>query len=289
MSRRSLYRHSARHSVQPYLTETDDNVVYWSKEWVTPTSTETATAIQPSNSGTPAPGAVSSTGSPAVNGTANSVTNGKPGLGFSVKMWTVVESSPPPTNDGDDEDLLDMTQFSVIKVEPEKPAPPQGGLSAADIRGAVGGESIPGIASYSTNNDTQDDNDQVNEVEADDQTSAREEVKEHKVPEEVERVVDESGTAATSMDHHTEQSLEQEVKEVVEQKVDQIVPKAEEEPVTVPETSSLDIEPSENIIEEPSSENRETSEAPLTSEVPGTDGTPAITETEDQDVSMQDV
>lgn len=150
MNRRSL-RQSRRHSAQPYLTEIDDRVLHWSKQWVTPVLAETAAVQNPfqaSSGGTPAPGAASTTNSPAVNG---NVDGSRAGLGFSVKMWVVTDSSPPVINDGDDNDLLNMADYSVYKALPEQALPQQGGLSAADIRGAVGGEAIPGIESYSKN------------------------------------------------------------------------------------------------------------------------------------------
>lgn len=236
MSRRSLYRHSTRHSTQPYITEIDDNVVHWSKEWVSPIINSSDSSIsatgQPSNSGTPVPpGAVSASGSPSVNGNSTGA-NGKPGLGFSVKMWTIVESSPPPIDDGNEGDLLDLARYSMIKVEPEKPQPTQGGLSAADIRGAVGGESIPGIANYSSNEgrkEEKDDQGQIKESKTSEVMDIDRDEKvggnNHVVERETSAVASDN-SPETSKIEQSKPSIEQSVNDVTEGSVDKVIEKS---------------------------------------------------------------
>lgn len=136
MSRRSLYRQSGRYTSTPYIPETDERVVSWSREWVTPALPVDAATSSVSQSATPAPGAANDT-----------FANGKSQASFSVKMWVHTDSKIP--QDGDDDDYL-VFEDPVQEIAPAVSQQSQeGGLSAADIRGAVGGEAIPGISASS--------------------------------------------------------------------------------------------------------------------------------------------
>lgn len=136
MSRRSLYRQSGRYTSTPYVIETDERVVSWNREWVTPALPVDAATSSVSQSATPAPGS-----------TTDSFANGKSHASFSVKMWVQADSKIP--QDCDEDDYL-IFEDPVQEIAPAVSQQTQdGGLSAADIRGAVGGEAIPGISASS--------------------------------------------------------------------------------------------------------------------------------------------
>lgn len=141
MSRRSLYRQSGRHHAA-YTVDMDEKITHWSREWVTPQLSIQQQQQQQqqqqaqSQSTTPAP----ENGDKNTNGVAPKV------LEFKVKAWVPIEdSSYNPIEDGEPDDILDMLSSEAKVVLPTTDND-QSGLSAADIRGAVSGEAIPGIA-----------------------------------------------------------------------------------------------------------------------------------------------
>lgn len=151
MSRRSFYRQSTRQQTT-YVNDIDEKVIHWSKEWVSPTISGTAsTATQESQAS-------------SLNGVTVDLHDGDKKqtvttLPFSVKMWVshpeLDEKDIPVKDSVEGDALLDLPQYMVIKRQPEAPTGGNNDLTAADIRGAVGGESIPGIASGYDNPSTE--------------------------------------------------------------------------------------------------------------------------------------
>ncbi|KAA8916162.1 hypothetical protein TRICI_001653 [Trichomonascus ciferrii] len=152
MSRRSLYRHSGRHQ-SSYAVDVDEKIVHWGREWVTPQLSQAQQQAQQtqaqSQANTPGPEDAKNTNGSAATTAASAATRD-----FKIKAWVPIdESTYQPVEDGEPDDVLDM-QSSETKVILPEPEPEQaGGLTAADIRGAVGGDAIPGIVSqqYSDN------------------------------------------------------------------------------------------------------------------------------------------
>lgn len=150
MSRRSLYRHSGRHQ-SSYAVDVDEKIVHWSREWVTPQLSQAQQQGQTqaqSQANTPGPEDSKTTNGSAVPADTRD---------FKIKAWVPIDdSSYQPVEDGEPDDVLDM-QSSETKVILPEPEPEQtGGLTAADIRGAVGGDAIPGIVSQQYNKSEED-------------------------------------------------------------------------------------------------------------------------------------
>lgn len=135
MTRRSLYRQSARHSSGLYLNDLDEKIVHWKYDVVN--------SLSPNTGSTGNNGNGSIVATPNANGTNGHSEHGKNHGPFSVKMWIQVDdASYQKVIDCDDSQLLDIKPSKEV---PETENRTEDGLSAADIRGAVGGESIPGI------------------------------------------------------------------------------------------------------------------------------------------------
>ncbi|ANB13283.1 hypothetical protein AWJ20_1567 [Sugiyamaella lignohabitans] len=183
MSRRSLYRQSRHVTQSAFSYDIEDRVVHWTKEWTSiaagPGAVANTGSAAPQNSGTvgtpnrstgtPIPGLGDSSSalnvdSPGINGNARQENAGvqEPTLGFTVKMWVATTDDSSAVDitvkDCDEDDLLDVSQLNPRKqdavIEETKAAD---SLTAADIRGAVGGEAIPGIvaANFGATNDEQ--------------------------------------------------------------------------------------------------------------------------------------
>lgn len=153
MSRRSFYRSSRQGTAGPYVADIDEKITHWSRDWVSPQLPAQQLQQQSSSSVTPAPNADEAE-SPNPNEQLKSNQ-----FGFTVKTWILVDDEDyVPVKDGDDGDTLDIDVFTQANLSKEQPVPETGALTAADIRGAVGGEAIPGIASgYSgTTKETQE-------------------------------------------------------------------------------------------------------------------------------------
>ncbi|ODQ66727.1 hypothetical protein NADFUDRAFT_82461 [Nadsonia fulvescens var. elongata DSM 6958] len=173
-------RHSLRQgrntSSTPYLIDgnetntttgsssTTSSTVHWRRQWIVPNS-----------SSGPLPGSINSSNTVQTNGsvtpsiskeeTANtSDSNGHvpmgadailPHLNFKIKMWVPVDLSgdiiDDPIVQGDEDDLLDFGILSQGTAGKKAEASNTNDLTAADIRGAVGGEAIPGIISSGYN------------------------------------------------------------------------------------------------------------------------------------------
>lgn len=154
MSRRSFYRQTTRQQTT-YVNDIDDKIVHWAKEWVSPSLSRAAAAaaaqdtvsqINGGGSSTADGGANDAGANPNSSGGNSSTTT----LPFSVKMWVAhpeTDEKDIPVKDCAEDDLLDLARYTVIKRQPEQAAAGSNDLTAADIRGAVGGEAIPGIAS----------------------------------------------------------------------------------------------------------------------------------------------
>ncbi|CAN6630944.1 hypothetical protein TRVA0_013S00188 [Trichomonascus vanleenenianus] len=151
MSRR--YRQSSRHTGQ-YLTDLDDKIKGWQREWTSPllnaaAASAPATAVTngsatKSQQNTPAPGSES----PPASAAAELNAANKKLYSFSVKMWVRVDEEGVAVEDGDAGDVLDLSSSTQrARMVDEDKSKSEGGLTAADIRGAVGGEAIPGIVS----------------------------------------------------------------------------------------------------------------------------------------------
>lgn len=182
--RRSLYRQSGRSSsVQAYKNEIDEHVSHWSRVWITPlvnapggphdatnksnghqsnndalkgSYINAVPSIDAPNSGTPG-----STNSNDPNDAAKSAVIPK------IKMWAMLANPNDyvPVTDGDETDHLDLVaataahkaKYAVTlpedvqnKADQKKKDGKDGSLTAADIRGAVGGgDAGTNIAGYS--------------------------------------------------------------------------------------------------------------------------------------------
>ncbi|CCH46776.1 hypothetical protein BN7_6375 [Wickerhamomyces ciferrii] len=108
---------------------------HWKRDWYSPTkSVPVSTNITPSATPTPF----------GDERDTPSLDQQQQNYKFKVKVWTI-DTDYKPIVDGDEEDILDIEEFSIINKRDAN------GLTDADIRGAVGGgEAIPGISS---NND----------------------------------------------------------------------------------------------------------------------------------------
>jgi hypothetical protein len=172
MSRRSLYRHSGRHQ-SSYAVDVDEKIVHWRREWVTPQLSQAQQQAQQtqaqSQANTPGPEDSKNT-----NGSVAPATT----RDFKIKAWVPIdESTYQPVEDGEPDDVLDM-QSSETKVILPEPEPEQtGGLTAADIRGAVGGDAIPGIVSqqYTENDKPKEEEDEKKEKPSNDPDVSMEE------------------------------------------------------------------------------------------------------------------
>ncbi|KAF5094600.1 hypothetical protein D0Z03_002030 [Geotrichum reessii] len=139
--KRSLHRQSGR----AYAHDIEENVVRWERVWVSPLSI---------------PSSATSSGPVKANGTTstqklNSDTETAeklPTFSFKVKVWAQLNNSTESVvlKDGDDDDYINL----VATTQSRKDVPSQanaGSLTAADIRGAVGGGEEVSISSYTSN------------------------------------------------------------------------------------------------------------------------------------------
>lgn len=139
--KRSLHRQSGR----AYAHDIEENVVRWERVWVSPLSI---------------PSSATSSGPVKANGTTstqklNSDTETAeklPTFSFKVKVWAQLSNQMDSVvlKDGDDDDYINL----VAATHSRKDVPNQanaGSLTAADIRGAVGGGEEVSISSYTSN------------------------------------------------------------------------------------------------------------------------------------------
>jgi hypothetical protein len=107
----------------------DINAKHWKRDWFTPLKSQLQSTVA-TPSATPTPFGEEAT--PQI----------VPKYTFKVKAW-VVDDSYVPVVDGDEDDVLDLDEFSTIKA-----ANGSNGLSDADIRGAVAtdGDAVPGTS-----------------------------------------------------------------------------------------------------------------------------------------------
>lgn len=144
--RRSLYRQSGGRGA--YSNDLDETVVHWERAWVSPVpiSSTSANGLTKANGST----------SKALSGAANaedesSVTQ----YSFKVKVWAQLENQSDfvALQDGDDDDYLNLlaaTSQALNRKGGSTGQAQSGSLTAADIRGAVGGEEMS-ISSYTSN------------------------------------------------------------------------------------------------------------------------------------------
>lgn len=160
MTRRSLYRQSSRHSAGPVVIDVDEKISHWSFEWLSPLLPQGQTNAQnqqgrqnsPHPRSTPQTGTTTPGGANADNGDVNgsadktSAPAAPQTYPFKVRAWVQVDdASYSPVNDGPEDDVLDVEKFTIRQAVVPEPAPQEGALTAADIRGAVGGDAIPGM------------------------------------------------------------------------------------------------------------------------------------------------
>lgn len=128
--RQSLYGQSlVRNANALNFSHDSSQEKHWKRDWYSPSkSIPQSTSITPS--ATPTPFGDERDTPSLENQTYN----------FKVKAW-VLDNDYKPVIDGDEEDLLDLEEFSIEKKKDAN------GLTDDAIRGAVGsGESIPGIS-----------------------------------------------------------------------------------------------------------------------------------------------
>lgn len=145
--KRSLHRQSGR----AYAHDIEENVVQWERVWVSPLSIpSSATSNAPNGKATPGS---SSTSAQKINSNINSDGSDKPPtFSFKVKVWAQLNNQAESIaiKDGDDDDYINLVAATQSRKGAPVPAG-SGSLTAADIRGAVGGGEDVSISSYTSN------------------------------------------------------------------------------------------------------------------------------------------
>lgn len=144
--RRSLYRQSTGRG--GYANDLDETVVHWERAWVVPVPVAT-----PSANGTSTKTNGQLAGTPSGGNSDEKAASTQ--LSFKVKVWAQLENQSDFTilKDGDDDDYINLVAATTQALKRKGGTGNQiqtGSLSAADIRGAVGGESMS-ISSYTSN------------------------------------------------------------------------------------------------------------------------------------------
>lgn len=151
--RRSLYRQSTGRGAS-YGNDLEETITHWERVWVAPLpiSTTNANGSAPANSKS----GISSTKSPAANSGVTEEDQGTAQLSFKVKVWAQLENQADfvSLKDGDDDDYINLVAATNQAQSRKTNAGGQAtndSLSAADIRGAVGGGEEISISSYTSN------------------------------------------------------------------------------------------------------------------------------------------
>lgn len=171
--RRSLYRQSGSRGVHNHKNEIEEHVNYWRRVWITPTLSTTSTGSKQNVISTTSSSSVtslqSSTGAVNPNNSGSVITadinERDASSGSMIKTWAMYVNSSDymPVEDGDADDMLDLAAAAAennnnitARNKEKKAADNQsksGGLTEADIRGAVGGDGTD-IAGYSVGGNT---------------------------------------------------------------------------------------------------------------------------------------
>lgn len=155
--RRSLYRQSTGRGAS-YANDLDENIVHWERVWVAPLpiSTSTSGTANTKVNGSTGVNKTSSGGASGSGNLEDDQTAAQATLSFKVKVWAQLESSTDfvSLKDGDDDDYINLEAATIHSQGRKVNAVGQSGndsLSAADIRGAVGGGEDVSISSYTSN------------------------------------------------------------------------------------------------------------------------------------------
>ncbi|KAG5360414.1 hypothetical protein CJU89_3479 [Yarrowia sp. B02] len=145
VTRRSLHRQSVMRSAgaSTYTNDTDAKVVHWVRQWVSPQqSPNVVSAPSEKRAQTPAD---------AEKGTPASTPVSLSNLNFKVKQWIPDpdQEAHVPLKYGSTEDVIAFVTEVYAPVEVKN----DNDLTASDIRGAVGGEAIPGMTTMDKQGD----------------------------------------------------------------------------------------------------------------------------------------
>lgn len=155
--RRSLYRQSTGRGAS-YGNDLEETITHWERVWVAPLpiSTSSANGSAPVNSKSGISSTRSPAGPSASSGGAGEEDQGTAQLSFKVKVWAQLENQADfvALKDGDDDDYINLVAATNQAQSRKTNAGGQAtndSLSAADIRGAVGGGEEISISSYTSN------------------------------------------------------------------------------------------------------------------------------------------
>uniref|UniRef100_A0A060T6G1 ARAD1C19668p n=1 Tax=Blastobotrys adeninivorans TaxID=409370 RepID=A0A060T6G1_BLAAD len=249
MTRRSLYRQSSRHSAGPVVIDVDEKVSHWSFEWSSPLLPQGQTNAQnqqgrqnsPHPRSTPQTGTTTPGGANADNGDANgsadkaSAPVAPQTYPFKVRAWVQVDdASYTPVNDGPEDDVLDIEKFTIKPIVVPEPAPQEGALTAADIRGAVGGDAIPGMSAGQKSEGTEEGKETKEEPNTEAAQETKEEPKQdsNEEPKQDSNEEPKEGSKDEQKEEPKEQPKEDEIAETTESKQESNEPKEAEASAT---------------------------------------------------------